>query len=380
MPLPTRLAILCSYSGEGGVERVVNLLSGELARHVSVDLLTLKFRGPHIEAVPPNVNLIRLRSSHAAAADREIAEYLRRARPDLLLAAKDRAGRAALRAQALSAVDVPVWLQLHTTLSASLERRSALTRWWRLRPMRSDYPRADGIVCVSRGVADDLIDVLGLPAGRVHVVRNPVVSSTTLALSAESVNHPWLGPERTAPVVMGMGRLTAQKDFSTLLRAFALLRARRPIRLLVLGEGDQREELTRLSRVLDVEVDVQFPGFQSNPYAWLAKADLFVLSSRWEGSPMTLAEALSMGVPSVSTDCPSGPRETLQGGRYGPLVPVGDVAALAEAMQATLDRPLPSKLLREAAESFRVETVAQRYLEVLFARSALPARKPERVS
>jgi len=164
---------------------------------------------------------------------------------------------------------------------------------------------------------------------------------------------------------MGIGRLTRQKDFPTLIRAFATLRRVRPLRLIILGEGRDRAPLEQLAAREGVGGDVALPGFQPNPYAWLARARLFVLSSAWEGSPNALTEAMALGVPVVSTDCRSGPRELLEAGRFGPLVPVGDADALAAAMRATLDHPLPPETLKAAVAEYDAVTSARRYLEVL---------------
>ncbi|MGB5494721.1 MAG: glycosyltransferase, partial [Sedimenticolaceae bacterium] len=167
------------------------------------------------------------------------------------------------------------------------------------------------------------------------------------------------------PVILGAGRLTEQKDFATLLRAFARMQALRPVRLVILGEGRLRGELERLADELGVGDRVALPGFTTNPYAWLARAALFVLSSAWEGSPNVLTEALALGVPSVATDCPSGPRELLAGGRYGALVAVGDPGGLAEAMLATLEAPLPAGQLRQAVSDYTAEAAALGYLGAL---------------
>jgi glycosyltransferase involved in cell wall biosynthesis len=167
---------------------------------------------------------------------------------------------------------------------------------------------------------------------------------------------------------MGIGRLAPKKDFPTLLRAFAEIRGKYRARLMILGEGPARGELEALVRELDLEADVALPGFVENPYAYLARANLFVLSSRWEGLPTVLIEAMFCGVPVVATDCPSGPREILGGGRYGTLVPVGDMDALTHAMEAGLSgkiEPAPS----ESWHAFEPGVATDQYLEMAFGRS-----------
>jgi len=186
------------------------------------------------------------------------------------------------------------------------------------------------------------------------------------------VDHPWLAPGEP-PVVMGIGRLAPKKDFTTLVRAFAEVRQDVRARLMILGEGPERAELESLVRTLDLEADVALPGFVDNPYAYLARASLFVLSSRWEGLPTVLIEAMFCGAPVVSTDCPSGPHEILNGGRYGRLVPVGDLSALAGAITAGITgniQPAPPESWRD----FELGIVVDRYLEMAFGGTA--AEKP----
>jgi glycosyltransferase involved in cell wall biosynthesis len=231
------------------------------------------------------------------------------------------------------------------------------------------YPWADEIIAVSKGVGEDLAEFSGLPIDRITVINNPVITPRLRQLASEPADHPWfvLGQP---PVILGVGRLTAQKDFGTLMKAFAELRKHRDARLIILGEGPGRPELERLAEDLGLRGDVQLPGFVQNPYAFMSGAALLALSSRWEGSPSVLIESLGCGTPVVATDCPSGPNEILEAGRYGPLVPVGDSQRLAEAMLATLETPLPADILRQKAEDFTVEVSAQRYLQVLLGHAA----------
>ena len=203
------------------------------------------------------------------------------------------------------------------------------------------------------------------------MIYNPVVSDALRARARQPTGHRWL-PGDGIPVIVGMGRLTRQKDFATLIRAFARVRQGLPARLIVLGEGEDRDDLEALCRSLGVAADVDLPGFVANPYAILARARLFVLSSRWEGLPGALIEALACGARVVATDCPSGPREILDDGRYGQLVPVEDEAALADAMRAALDGSFVAADPGAWLARFDAEANTDRYLELLVggARSA----------
>jgi glycosyltransferase involved in cell wall biosynthesis len=366
MTAPRKLAVLISFSGEGGVERMVLNLVAAFARvpGLAVDLLLLREDSQHLASLPASVHQVRLGVQHSQLAIPAIARYLRGARPDAMLVAKDRAGRAALLARRLAGVTAPIQIRLGTTLSEAMKGKSGLARWLRYQPMRWLYPLADGVVAVSQGVADDTCAITGLPPSKVRVIRNPVITPDIHVRAGEALEHPWFGPG-LPPVVLGMGRLTRQKDFPTLLRAFARVRAERPARLVILGEGRDRDALAALARTLGIDADVAMPGFVANPYPWLARASLFVLSSAWEGSPNALTEALALGIPAVSTDCPSGPREILAAGRHGPLVAVGDVGAMATAMRRTLDAPPDAATLRAAVAEYNVDESARRYLEAL---------------
>lgn len=359
-----RLALFLPSLAGGGAERMMlNLVGGCLAAGVPVDLVCASATGPYRALVPAGACLIDLGAGRVLAALPGLASYLRRERPAALLAAMDHANLVALWARGLARVPTRVVVSVRNQLS--LEARHAPTRLGRLLPTlaRQFYPGADGIVAVSQGVADDLRGLIGAgPA--VTVIPNPVVTDDLPALAAADLDHPWFAPGEP-PVVLAAGRLTGQKDLPTLLRAFARLVPERDLRLVILGDGPDREALTRLSDGLDLGGRVALPGFAENPFAWMARARVFVLSSAWEGLPGVLIQALACGTPVVSTDCPSGPREVLADGRFGPLVPVGDDAALARAIAGVLDNPPAADFLKARADDYRLEPVTRRYLAAL---------------
>lgn len=361
-----KISVLISFSGAGGVERMVMNLIREFARQgISVDLLTIRASSDHLAAIPESVRVIPLKATHALTSIPEVRRYLRDEQPQAMLVAKDRAGRAALLARKLVGANTRIAIRLGTNLSTALAEKSGLQRWLRTAPMKLIYRLAEQIIAVSEGVAQDTIAITGISPGRVTVIRNPVITPTLYQQAEAPAPHAWL-EDKSVPVIMGMGRLTKQKDFPALIEAFAKLRQHRRARLIILGEGKQRELLERMAKQGGFEQDLLLPGFQSNPYAWLSKADLFVLSSRWEGSPNVLTEALALGIPSVATNCPSGPVETLQRGKIGPLVPVGDIDALADAMRKTLEQPPDNEFLQAAVAEYNSQTSAQHYLQTLF--------------
>lgn len=360
-----RLALFLPSLAGGGAERMmVHLARGLRERGVAVDLVLAHAVGPYLAQVPADVRVIDLAAPRVLAALPALAQYIRRRRPDALLSALDHANLLALAAGRLADADLPVYVSVRNTLSIS-SRMGALWVDRLIPPLaRRLYPWARGVIAVSAGVAADAISGLQLAPERVHVIYNPVVTPELAQHAAEPLDHPWLAGQGM-PVVLGAGRLEPQKDFGTLIAAFARLRARTPARLLLLGEGSEYARLQAQARRLGVGESVRFEGFVPNPFQYMRRAQLFVLSSRWEGLPGVLIQAMACGTPVVSTDCPSGPREILDNGRLGPLVPTAAPAELAAAMGAALAAPVSADLLRARAAAFSLDTVADQYLQLL---------------
>ncbi len=356
----------------GGAERVMLQLAQGLAQKgLKIDLVLARAEGAYLSNIPPEVRLVDLKSKSPVILFKTLAlvNYLRQEKPKIILSALDIVS-AATWAKRLAKVPTKVIMSVHTNLSYQFEDkpdlaagklRIALVRWF--------YPLADGIIAVSRGVADDVAQIANLPPETVKVIYNPVITADFWEKAASPVEHPWFAPGEP-PVILGVGRLVRQKDFATLVRAFAIVRQHTPARLVILGDIDKREptikpQLESLIAELGVEESVALPGFVSNPYAYMAKAKVFALSSIYEGFGNVIAEAMAAGTPVVSTNCKSGPAEILENGKYGKLSPVGDSQALAEAIIATLEQPIEPELLRQRAKAFSVETVVDEYIKVL---------------
>ncbi len=367
-----RLALLVPTLGGGGAERVmVRLANTVAARGYDVDLIVFTSQGPFRSAVADEVELVDLGTVRARSTVPALVRYLRTRRPTSLLSTHDRANVLAVIARRMARVPTRVVVREASTFSQGLPQK-----FGRIAPLvpsvvRWAYRRADAVVAVSHGVGRDLIDNVGIPPDEVHVIGNPVVTPGIDVRSGEPLDDPWLA-EGAPPVILGVGRLVPAKDFATLLKAFARIRQRTTARLILLGEGPERPGLEKLAGELGIGDRVRLQGFVDNPYAYMSRASAFVLSSRYEGLPGALIEAMACGCPVVSTDCPSGPSEILAGGRYGPLVAVGDVDALAEAVLRVLVDPPDRDRLRAGARPYAVDTVTDRYLGLMAPEGAGP--------
>lgn len=362
-PLKERLAFFLPGLYDGGAERIMlNLAKGITARGYPVDLVLARAEGPYMAEIPDSVRLVDLKASRVLSSGPSLVCYLRREQPAALLSVMH-ANIVALWARRVAGVPQCVVVSEHNTLSRVASGVGDLR--WELYPRlaRWFYPWADGIVAVSKGVADDLAQVAKIPRERIQVVYNPIVTPDLLEKSKSFLEHPWF-KSGEPPVVLAVGRLTAQKAFDVLIQAFAQVRKTRLTRLLILGEGEERPALEATIRQLGLAQDVGLPGFVPNPYPYMVRAALVVLSSKFEGLPTVIVEAMSLGTPVIATDCPSGPREILMDGRHGQLVPVGDPVALADAIERTLtaNAPRPS---RESWQPFDLDCVVDQYIHLL---------------
>lgn len=353
------VVLFISDYGAGGVERMlVNTARALSERGLRVALVLARNKGAYLDELPATAERLVLDGDLVAG----LAKTLRERRPCVAISGKLDDDSILADARDEAASECRIFFRVGNPLGYRLvaRRLNPIGRWLKLLRLRRLYARADGCIAVSRGIKGDLQRWLHIPEHKIHVLPNPVITPEFHEHASIDPGHSWL---RTGepPVILGVGGLREQKDFSTLLRAFAITRSQCPCRLIILGEGRQRRRLEALARRLGITQDFDLPGWRAESHAFMARAAVFALSSRWEGSPNVLVEAAEFGTPIVATDCPYGPREILQDGRYGELVEPGDLEALAAALHRILIRPHSDNRVSEAATPFRMEESGRRY-------------------
>lgn len=354
----------------GGAERVFVLMANEMAaRGHHVTYVTWNAEGPNTELLSGLVKLADLGMAIRGEGFGKLptlrgllrtAAFLRRARSDAVYSAPDFANLIIALALRLSGSSAKFFPSYH---AASAHPRMALGAHVSIWLSRLVATRADKVIAVSEGVGRDLV-ARGFRSERIVVINNPLPPPTPHA----GVVYSWrmaLLAMGHGPVIACIGRLVPVKDHRTLFRAFARLCATWPARLVIFGDGPLEAELRAFVGELGIADNVLFAGYVNDPAACYAVADLVVLSSLTEGFGNVLIEAMAAGVPVVSTDAPHGPREILENGRYGALVPVGNAEALAAAMDEALARPVDADLLKRRAADFEVTAIGDRYEALL---------------
>ncbi len=362
---PHKIAFFLATSGHSGVDRAMqNLIPAIIRRGYPVDLLHVRKHGPNIKESHPGLNIIDLGAKHVYSSFAALLKYLKTKKPYVMLTDKDRVNRTAIFARAMAHVSTRLVLSSGTTISIDLATRGVFERWLQRTSMGKLYPLADNVIVTSKGVADDMAEYTGLSRKLIEVVPSPVVHKDLFIKELPVPDHRWY-KDISIPIILGVGELCMRKDFETLLRAFAKIRSQRQCRLIILGKGNKRDELYAIAKDLNVRNDFDMPGFVSSPYSYMAHASVLGFTSRWEGLGFVIIEALATGTPAVTTDCPSGPREILDNGKYGSLVPVGDVDKFADALLETLDNPLPKRHLQNAALPYEIENSTSAYLRAM---------------
>ena len=358
-----KVALYIPSMNGGGAERVMLALANGLAeKDILVDLVLNKVDGAYLKDASAKVNIVSLDSSRALRSILPLAKYLRKEKPDAILSAMNYVNIVTVMAHLASGSNTKVIVSEHNNLTESKKELSFIKGRILTSLMSWAYRKANGIVAVSNGVADALTNELKIDRNKITTIYNPIFSEDLIKRSQELILHPWIN-KTAPPLILGVGRLDPPKDFKTLIHAFKQVFEKQDCNLIILGEGELRPELEKLIKSLNLDDNVQLPGFVDNPYAWMSHADLFVLSSIREGFGNVIVEAMTCDTQVVSTDCPSGPSEILEDGLWGELVSPSDSDLLAQAIINSLDNPVKIDV-RTRAEFFSVDNAVNKYLDI----------------
>jgi glycosyltransferase involved in cell wall biosynthesis len=355
-----KIALVLPDLRAGGAERVaIHLMRHFLAAGHRVEFVLMHKEGELLAEVPSDVPVVDLGAGRIRNAFGSLIRYFQRARPDAAQVSMWPLTVAAVLARALARSPARLVISDHIALSKQYGDKPIVKAALRA-STRLFYPLADARVIVADAAADDLARLSGLKRESFEVIYNPVVPNVSHTTS--EVETMWRGADGR---IINAGSLKPQKNHALLIRSFARMRLKRRAKLMIVGAGPMERDLRNLAASLRLADDIVFAGFHANPWPYYASADLFVLSSDYEGYPLVLIEAMMSGLGVVATDCESGPREILDNGRFGRLVPVGDEAALAEAMLEELTAPDRAALLQKRAAQLSGPDTADRYLDLL---------------
>ncbi|MFA5080831.1 MAG: glycosyltransferase [Candidatus Paceibacterota bacterium] len=359
-----KIALFIATFAGGGAESVFATLAKEFnARGHNVDLIIGDTSNAvYLHLIPDQVRVINLKARQIRRCLPALIDYLRKNEPDVVLATRAHSCCFAILAKIFSGVKTAVILREASTISSNLRKYP-----WKKRLLlgffvRFLYPLADVIIGVSHGVKNDLKEFLKESDQKLYVVYSPIITEDLFVNASQPCNHVWF-QHGGAPVILGVGRLAYEKRFDVLIKAFAIVRKFKDIRLLILGEGEERLQLESLVAILKLQKDISLPGYEPNPFKYMSRARLFVMSSDWEGLPGALIQALACGCSVISTDCQSGPREILKNGRMGKLVPVGDINAMALAIGEALTHE-PIQIDRNDLHEYTAKSSVDNYLRL----------------
>lgn len=360
-----KMAIFLPSLAGGGAERVMLHLGDGLAkRGIHVDLVVSHLSGEYVSEIPVTVYVIDLNKKRLSHSFFKFAIYLRKNQDSVVLTTLQYSNIFCLLVKKLFFLKNRIVIRESNAISKKFNGSEIRSKIY-LYLIRWLYPSADKIIAVSKGIKEELHHFLKINHEKITVIPNPIKLPSNISLNNESSFHAWLKPGQP-PVVLGVGRLVKQKDFSTLIKAFSLVVKSVECRLIILGEGPEMSLLKKLAFNLGIEGDVDFPGFNLDPFSYMKRAKVFVLSSLWEGFPNALIQALACGCPVVSTNCPYGPSEILAGGKYGKLVEVKDHNRMAKEIIETLQSKNSSVNNEKWFYKYNYQNILSQYQEVIF--------------
>lgn len=369
------IALFLPNLAGGGAEIFMISLVNQFAKDgFTVDLLLANGESFPAKVLDSRIRTINLHKAGVLSSLVPLIRYLRKERPAVLMSTLVHANVIAILASVAVRSHVRIYVREATTPSVDSKFNQGIKSHVVTGLRRWLYPLATGVIANSQGVSEDLIKYSKLERNKVFVITNGLNVNRVLEKSAEPVDHHFFNSQ-TVPVIIGVGRLGVEKDYKTLILAFQKVLLNREVRLLIVGEGVLRCELEDLIHELGLEDRADLPGFVDNPYKYVARSAVFVLSSLYEGFPNVLLEAMVVGTQVVAMDCPSGPREILVDGRYGALVRIGDVDAMAQAIMAALDNKLAKPSLTDLRAQYGIAHIARRYEKALGLTNSIHALK-----
>jgi len=360
-----KISLLLSSLAGGGAEKIsLNLAKHLLNKNYEVDIVLSEFSGELADDVPEEASVVNLGASRELASTIPLIRYLRNESPDVMVSTGTGMNIISCLSKIVAMDNTKRIIRIQNTMSqitGQLSRPEHRAIPWLIKLL---FPIADEIVAVSEGVARDLINISSISRDEITIIYNPTHVSKIQDLS---YNQPsYIASTENSSTIISVGSLTKQKDYDTLLNAFKIVSEKIDIDLVILGEGPMRSDLQQLTEEFTIEDNVIFPGFVDNPYPEIKNADALVLSSKWEGLPNVLIEALACGTSVVSTNCPHGPEEILGGGEYGLLVPPEDPESLAHSIVHAVHNPVPAVKLRSRASDFEANKLLDEYLTLIY--------------